>query len=145
MPSWFEDRVWLESPRHIISAAVVATNDAGRLLLVRSPRRGWEMPGGQVEIGESLEAAAKREVLEECGVEVGDLKLCGIFQSLEKSIVNALFRGRYIAGMPRPSDEAIEAGFFEREQALEMVTYANFRDRIRLTLDETHHPFFIAS
>lgn len=145
MPSWFEDRMWLESPRHIVSAAVVATDNAGRLLLVRSPRRGWEMPDGQVEIGESLEAAAKREVMEECGVEVGNLKLCGIFQSLEKSVVNALFRGRYLAGTPRPSDEAIEAGFFELEQALEMVTHANFRDRIRFTLDEARHPFFIAS
>jgi 8-oxo-dGTP pyrophosphatase MutT (NUDIX family) len=144
MTNWFEDPIWLNSPRHIVSAAVVATDAAGRLLLVRSPLRGWEMPGGQVEIGESLEAAARREVLEESGIDVTDLVFCGVFQSLGKSIVNVLFRGTCNGGEPRVSDETIEVGFFDREQALSMVTHANFRDRIALCLDPSRHPFFVA-
>lgn len=143
--NWFEDPTWLNAPRHIVSAAVVATDAAGRILLVRSPRRGWEMPGGQVEIGESLEDAAKREVLEESGIEVGDLVFCGVFQALNKSVVNALFRGSCIGGTPTTSAESIDVGFFEPADALERVTHANFRDRIALCLDPRKHPFFVAS
>jgi 8-oxo-dGTP pyrophosphatase MutT (NUDIX family) len=142
--SWFEDPVWLKSPRHIVSAAVVATDATGRVLLVRSPRRGWEMPGGQVEIGESLEAAARREVLEESGIEVADLVFCGVFQSLSRSIVNALFRARCSGGAPRPSEESVEVGFFQPERALELVTHVNFRARIEYCLDPTRQPFFVA-
>ena len=142
--SWFDDPIWLNSPRHIVSAAVVATDAAGQILLVRSPLRGWEMPGGQVEIGESLEAAAKREVLEESGIEVSDLVFCGVFQALNKSIVNALFRGRCAGGAPRPSPESLDVGFFAPDQALQLVTHSNFRERIKLCLDPSSQPFFVA-
>ena len=141
---WFETPVWLNSPRHIVSAAVVATDPAGRLLLVRSPLRGWEMPGGQVELGESLEAAARREALEESGIEVADLVFCGVFQALDKSIVNVLFRGRCCGGAPRVSAESIEVGFFDPDQALAMVTHSNFRERIAYCLDVSRQPFFVA-
>ena len=36
-------------------------NDQKEILLIKGPRRGWEMPGGQVEEGESLKDAAIRE------------------------------------------------------------------------------------
>lgn len=144
MSNWYEGVVWRQSPRHIVSAAIVATDPAGRLLLVRSPIRGWEMPGGQVEIGESLEAAARREVHEESGIEVDDLAFCGVFQSLEKSIVSVLFRGRCAGGALRTSAESTEVGFFEPTEALALVTHANFRERIIYCLDPSRHPFFVA-
>lgn len=144
MQNWYEGAVWRQSPRHIVSAAVAALDDGGRLLLVRSPLRGWEIPGGQVEIGESLEAAARREAHEESGIEVDDLVFCGVFQSLEKSIVNVLFRGRCAGGAPRTSAESLEVGFFEPAEALALVTHANFRERIACCLDPSRHPFFVA-
>ncbi len=42
----------LNYPRHIVAVAGLISNDNGEILLVRSPRRGWEFPGGQVEEGE---------------------------------------------------------------------------------------------
>jgi ADP-ribose pyrophosphatase YjhB (NUDIX family) len=102
------------------------------------------MPGGQVEVGESLEAAAIREVREESGVDVTDLEFCGIFQSLDRSVVNALFVGRCSGGALQTSAESVEVGFFDRDKALELVTHANFRQRIECCLDPSRRPFFVA-
>lgn len=43
-------------------------------LLTKHPTRGIEFPGGKVEAGETLEVAAKREVLEETNVEITDIE-----------------------------------------------------------------------
>ncbi|MBI1210909.1 MAG: NUDIX domain-containing protein [Alphaproteobacteria bacterium] len=144
MSNWYEGQVWRNSPRHIVSAAVVATDEMGRILLVRSPLRGWEMPGGQVELGESLEEAAIREAKEESGVEVTDLVFCGIFQSTDRSIVNALFFGRCCGGSPQTSEESIDVGFFAPDAALQLVAYANFKQRIEYCLDPARRPFFVS-
>lgn len=143
MTQWYENPRWTGAPRHIVSAAVVATDDAGRVLLVRGPRRGWEMPGGQVELGESLAAAAVREVKEESGIDVDDLVFCGIFQTLDRSVVNILFRGRCVGGVPTVSEESLEVGFFAPEEALGMVRHADFNARLAHCLDATRHPFLV--
>lgn len=39
----------MSPPKHILSAAAIVVNDKNELLLIKGPRRGWEMPGGQVE------------------------------------------------------------------------------------------------
>ena len=61
----------------------VIYDQAGRVLLIR---RGFEpfagsyaLPGGFVEIGETTEASCRREVKEETGIDVGDLKLVGVY------------------------------------------------------------------
>jgi len=55
----------------------------GRVLLIRRknpPFKGaYALPGGFVEIGETLDAACRREVLEEAGIELGDLRLVGVY------------------------------------------------------------------
>ncbi len=51
----------MTTPKHVISAATIVLNDKNEVLLIKGSRRGWEMPGGQVEERESLEDAAIRE------------------------------------------------------------------------------------
>ncbi len=55
----------------------------GRVLLIRrknEPFRGSHaLPGGFVDVGETVEAACRREVLEEAGIEVGELRLVGVY------------------------------------------------------------------
>jgi 8-oxo-dGTP diphosphatase len=130
-------------PKHIVSAATIVLNEHGELLLIKGPRRGWEMPGGQVEEGESLKEAALRETREESGIEVEITKFCGIFQNVNESICNTLFLAKPAGGTMTTSDESLEVGFFPIEEALEMVTFTNFRERIRCCLDEEAHPFYV--
>ena len=55
---------------HLVSVAAMVYNEEGKLLLVNSPWRGWEYPGGLIEPGETFEQALRREIREEAGVEV---------------------------------------------------------------------------
>jgi 8-oxo-dGTP diphosphatase len=61
---------------------VIRDND-GRIVLIRRQndpfRGGYALPGGFVDIGETVEAACRREVLEETGLSVGPLKLVGVY------------------------------------------------------------------
>ena len=143
MTGWYEDPRWNGAPRHIVSAAVVALDSSGRVLLARSPRRCWEMPGGQVELGESIEAAAVREVREETGIEIDDLVFRGIFQNVANSIVSVVFRAKCVGGTLTTSEESVDAGFFGVSEALAMVTHSNFRQRIEACLDESRLPFIV--
>ena len=130
-------------PKHIVSAAVIVMNEKQEILLLRGPKRGWEMPGGQVEEGESLKAAAIRETMEETGIEVDILSFCGIFQNVQRSICNTLFLAKPVGGKLTTSSESLEVGFFPLEEGLEMVEWGNFRQRIEYCLDESAHPFYI--
>ncbi|WP_366247859.1 NUDIX hydrolase [Terribacillus aidingensis] len=131
-------------PKHIVSAAAIVRNDQGHILLIKGPKRGWEMPGGQVEEGESLEQAAIREVKEESGIDIEVNRFCGVYQNTEKSICNTLFLGKPIGGVCTPSEESLEAGYFPLEEVKEMVTWGNFLERIESCLDENQHPFYVA-
>lgn len=130
-------------PRHIVSAAAIVLNEQNEILLIKGLRRGWEMPGGQVEEGESLKQAAIRETKEESGIDIEVLKFCGVFQSVSGSICNTLFLAKPIGGAPTPSAESLEVGFFPVEAALSMITWKNFRQRVEHCLDDTLHPFYI--
>ncbi len=67
------------APHPILAVAAIIFDDTGRVLLVergRPPGAGlWSVPGGRLELGESIAAGVAREVLEETGltVEVGPL------------------------------------------------------------------------
>lgn len=137
------DQVTYIPPKHIVSAAAIVLNEAGEILLIKGPRRGWEMPGGQVEEGESIKDAAIREVKEETGIDIEITTFCGIFQNVQGSICNTLFLGKPVGGVPTTSSESLEVGFYPIEKALEMVTWENFRQRIQYCLDPSTQPFYV--
>lgn len=65
-------------------ASIIVEDSQGRILMQqRSDDGNWSYPGGRVEVGETVEAAARREVFEECGLEVGELTLLGVFSGPE--------------------------------------------------------------
>ena len=129
--------------KHFVSAATIVLNDQKEILLIKGPKRGWEMPGGIVEEGESLKDAAIRETKEESGIDIEVLKFCGIFQNVDKSICNTLFIAKPIGGKLTTSPESLEVGFFPIELAMERVTFGNFRQRIEHCLDNSIQPFCV--
>jgi 8-oxo-dGTP diphosphatase len=133
----------VDAPRHVVTAAAVVLNEQDELLLIRTPRRGWELPGGQVERGESAKAAAVREVHEETGLHVEITAFCGVYQNVERELCNLLFRGRCIGGLLTASPESPELGWFPLTAALDMITHPTFRDRIEMCLDQSTWPFFV--
>ena len=57
-------------PVHVVCVSGLVINDENELLMVNSNNYGWVFPGGQVEQGENLVDALKREFIEETGIEV---------------------------------------------------------------------------
>lgn len=101
----------MSDPRHIVAVSGMIEDDAGRVLLVKTPRRGWEFPGGQVELGETLIEALVREVCEESGCEVEVDRLVAVYSNPappEKVIF--LFRGRCRGGTLCVGEECLDAG-----------------------------------
>lgn len=112
----FPDRPWVG-----IGCLAFRGNDV--LLVRRShpPRAGeWSVPGGAQHLGETAEAAARRELREEAGVEVGPLTLAACVDVLHRDEEGAVrfhytivdFAGRWLSGEPRAGDDASEARFF---------------------------------
>lgn len=106
----FKDRYTI-IPRTLI----FITRDDKVLLLRGAPhKRLWaglyNGIGGHVEQGEGILAAAKREVREETGLEVANLRLCGVIMidtGETTGIGLYVFRGDYVGGEVKPSPEGI--------------------------------------
>ena len=73
--------------RPVLAASAVVLKDGLVLLTLRAnePGRGyWSFPGGVVNLGETAEGAAIREVWEETGIEVRVMRLLGVYDRIEK-------------------------------------------------------------
>lgn len=133
-------------PVHIVTVSGLIENDEGKILMIKSPDRGWEIPGGQVEVGENLTQALKREVKEETGIDIEVGNLRAVSSNLENrvqpdgispigSIVNFRFIGKAISGKLTTSEESLEVAWFDRENILEVIGKDFMRDRIKFMLN----------
>jgi ADP-ribose pyrophosphatase YjhB (NUDIX family) len=123
-----------------VGVAAVVTNAAGEVLLIRTARHGWELPGGGVESGEDLLGALHRELREEagCAVEVGPL--VGVYAHVSRDLLIVTFRGSSTTAEPTPEagDDALEAAWFAPPEALRRVTHVREHEKLVDALAE--HP-----
>lgn len=112
-------------PRPIVGIGVAVLRP-GAVLLVRRGRPpnlgAWSLPGGAQELGETAEAAARRELAEETGLTVGDLHLAANVDSIHRDPDGRVryhytildFAASWQGGAPRPGGDITEvawAGF----------------------------------
>jgi 8-oxo-dGTP diphosphatase len=122
--------VWI----HPTVGAVAAVMQEGTILLVRrrlEPFRGhWTLPAGYVEIDETPQAAALREVREETGLAIEILGLldvlCNDDDPRRRGLVVA-YLARPVGGSLAAGDDAEEAAFFEFGRLPEQLGFANNR------------------
>ncbi|MER7506222.1 NUDIX domain-containing protein [Nonomuraea pusilla] len=134
------------------SVNVVVTNDAGDLLMIRrTDNDNWAVPGGAIDLGESIPQAAIRETLEETGVLCEITGLSGTYSDPRHVILytsdgevrqefSLVLVGRAISGEPTPSDESREVRWVPREQVTSLRMDRSMRMRIEHYLSGTSSP-----
>ena len=108
-----------ETPKLMVD--VVVPSEEGRVLLIRrgsDPYEGyWALPGGFVEVGETLEAAAAREAEEETGLKVEVVRLVGVYSDPDRDPrghnVSCAYLARVREGEPSAATDAAEVSFLD--------------------------------
>ncbi len=109
--------------RPLVGLGVVMLRPGPAVLLVRRgkpPNMGaWSIPGGAQKLGETAEAGARRELLEEAGLQAGPLHLLAHVDSITRDAEGAVqfhytildFAARWTNGEPRPGGDVTDATF----------------------------------
>ncbi len=117
----YPDRPWVG-----IGVAVLDAEE--RVLLVqrgKPPRLGlWSLPGGAQHLGERAEAAARRELMEETGIEVGPLILAAVVDAVTHDAAGVVhyhytivdYCARWSGGEARPGDDVAAVAWARTEE-----------------------------
>ena len=137
-------REYPDAPIAGIGAIVI---DEGRVLLIkrgRPPLLGeWSIPGGAMELGETVREAVVREVLEETGLVVEAVELLGVFDRVVKDDEEKLlyhyvlidFLCRRVSGNPQASGDADDAHWFSAEEVNKLPLAKDTAEVIRMGLE----------
>ncbi|MCX4752168.1 NUDIX domain-containing protein [Kitasatospora purpeofusca] len=123
------------------AASVVVVDDAGRVLLQRRTDNGkWALPGGQMDIGESIAGCGVRETREETGSDIEITGIVGTYTdprhvfAYDDGEVRQEFSicllGRPLGGELRVSDESHEVAWFTPAETDGLPMVSNIRRRL---------------
>lgn len=124
-----------QQPLIMACAGVLILNEKKQLLLQKRTDNGfWAYPGGSMELGESFEDCARREVLEETGLKCQDLTLFTVFSGKPYTYPNgdriypaeAIFIcDKYEGELKRQEEEVSDLQFFDLNNLPENITPMN--------------------
>jgi ADP-ribose pyrophosphatase YjhB (NUDIX family) len=145
-----------ESPKPnslVPSANVIVVNKQDQILLIRRTDNGnWAVPGGSMDLGESITDAAIRENQEETGITCEITGLVGIYTNPRHVILytsngevrqefSIVFTARPISGELRPSSESSEPQWVSPDAARNLQMHPSMRQRIQHYLDKRPEPY----
>ncbi|MEU1176381.1 NUDIX domain-containing protein [Streptomyces sp. NPDC005820] len=123
------------------AASAVVVDDSGCILLQRRSDNGmWALPGGAMNIGESLPDCAARETLEETGIEVEVIGIVGTYTNPRhvfayddgevRQEFSICFLARPVAGELTISEESTDVRWFKPEDVAELPMVPSIRKRV---------------
>jgi ADP-ribose pyrophosphatase YjhB (NUDIX family) len=134
------------------SVNVIVVNDAGEILMIRRTDNGnWAVPGGAIDLGESVAQAAVRETREESGIECEVTGIAGIYSDPRHVILytsndearqefSIVLTARPLHGQPRPSRESSEVRWVRVSEVAGYTMDRSMRLRINDYLDRKPSP-----
>jgi 8-oxo-dGTP pyrophosphatase MutT (NUDIX family) len=135
------------------SANVAVINDAGELLLIRrSDNDNWALPGGGLDLGESLPQTAVRETREETGVDCEVTGLSGIYTDPGHVILytsngevrqefSVVLTARATGGQPTPSSETSEVRWVALDDLETYEMDPSMKLRVQHYLERRDQPY----
>ncbi|GAB2679449.1 NUDIX hydrolase [Kribbella swartbergensis] len=136
------------------SVNVVIENDAGEILMIeRSDNGNWALPGGAIDLGESMSQAAVRETKEETGIDCEIVGVIGIYTDPKHIIFytsngearqefSILLRGRATGGQPTPSSESTKVHWVPQADINNLQMDRSMQRRIAHYLEPRKTPYF---
>jgi ADP-ribose pyrophosphatase YjhB (NUDIX family) len=134
------------------SVNVVVTNAVSDILMIRRTDNGnWAVPGGAIDLGESVAQAAVRETLEESGIECEITGIVGIYSDPRHVILytsngevrqefSIVLTARALGGQPTPSSESSEVRWMPAAEVSGYTMDRSMRIRINDFLAGSESP-----
>jgi ADP-ribose pyrophosphatase YjhB (NUDIX family) len=137
------------------SVNVVVVNDAGEILMIRrTDNDNWAVPGGAIDLGESVAQAAVRETREESGIECEITGIVGIYSDPKHVLLytsngevrqefSIVLTARPLSGQPTPSSESSAVRWVPVSEVLDYTMDRSMRIRVNDYLDRKESPVVI--
>ncbi|MCP2338594.1 NUDIX domain-containing protein [Actinomadura rupiterrae] len=134
------------------SVNVVVTNDKGEILMIRrTDNDNWALPGGAIDLGESIAEAAIRETKEETGIDCEITGLVGLYSDPKHVIhytsndevrqeFSILLTARPTGGTPRPSAESRDVLWIAPKEVLSAKMDRSMRMRLTHYMEHSRQP-----
>jgi ADP-ribose pyrophosphatase YjhB (NUDIX family) len=137
------------------SVNVVVINEAGEILMIRrTDNDNWAVPGGAIDLGESVAQAAVRETREESGIECEITGIVGIYSDPKHVLLytsngevrqefSIVLTAQPLSGQPTPSSESSEVRWVPTSDVLDYTMDRSMRIRVNDYLDRKESPVII--
>jgi len=149
-PHHEENRVKRKYPEHpIVGVGGIIFKEDTVLLVKRDQEPGkgeWSLPGGMVEVGETLEEALIREITEEVGIEI---RIGGLARLLDRIIRDESQRVQYhfvivdywaemVSGRPRPASDVSDVRFVSPDELMHMGVHRDVKETVCMAIEKRH-------